>query len=155
MDHRIQKIRKFREFLLKQIEGLTVEQLNSIPEGYNNNIIWNLGHLICAQQSLCYFRSGQPITVEDKYFSPYKTNSKPEGFIEEPEIATIKRLLLSTIDQLQIDYTKGIFENYTASEGILMVYGVELNTIEDAIEFLLYHEGFHTGYIISLVHLVR
>ncbi len=66
MDKRIQKIRKLREFLLAQIEGLTAEQLNKIPDGYNNNIIWNLGHLICAEQSLCYFRSGQAITVDDK-----------------------------------------------------------------------------------------
>ncbi len=49
-----------------------------------------------------------------------------------------------------MDYDKKIFENYKASEGILMAYGVELLTIEDAIEFLLYHEGYHSGYIISL-----
>ncbi|MBI1228303.1 MAG: DinB family protein [Bacteroidetes bacterium] len=155
MDVRIQKIRKFREFLLKQIEGLSAEQLNKIPEGYSNNIIWNIGHLICSQQSLCYFRSGLTIKVDDKYYSPYKTFTKPDGFIDEQEIAIIKNLLLTTIDDWQLDYANNIFNNYSASEGILKVYGVELSTIEDAIEFLLYHEGFHSGYIISLIHLVK
>lgn len=155
MDKRIEKIKSFRQFLLAQIAGLTAEQLNKIPEGYNNNIIWNVGHLICAEQSLCYFRAGQPIIVEDKYFSPYRTSTKPNGFIDEQEIATIKELFLTTIDQLQIDYNNRMFENYTPSEGILQVYGVALNNIEDALEFLLYHEGYHSGYIISLMHLVR
>jgi DinB superfamily len=154
MDKRIEKIKKFRQFLLKQITGLTAEQLNKIPEGYNNNIIWNLAHLICAQQSICYVRAGQSITVNDKYFSPYKTNTRPDAFIDEQEIEDIKKLLISSIDELQTDFEKKIFDNYSPSENISRVYGVDLNSIDDALEFLLYHEGFHSGYIISLIRLV-
>ena len=154
MDERIEKIKKFRQFLLTQITGLTVEQLNKIPEGYNNNIIWNLAHLICAEQSICYVRAGQSITVNDKYFSPYMTNTRPDAFIDEQEIEGIKKLLISSIDELQTDFDKKIFDNYSPSENISKVYGVELNNIGDALEFLLYHEGFHSGYIISLIRLV-
>ena len=155
MDKRIEKIKKFRQFLLAQVTGLTTEQLNKIPEGYNNNIIWNVAHLICASQSLCYLRAGQSITVHDKHFSPYRTNTRPSAFIDEQEIETIKTMFISSIDELQVDFDKKIFDNYSPSENILKVYGIELNNIEDALEFLLYHEGFHSGYIISLIHLVR
>ena len=154
MDKRIEKIKNFRLFILAQIAGITTEQLNKIPEGYNNNIIWNLAHLICAQQSLCYLRAGQPITVDDKYFSPYRTTTRPTEFIDEYEIETIKKLFISSIDQLQTDFNNKIFDNYSPSENILKVYGVALNNMEDALEFLLYHEGFHSGYIISLKRLV-
>lgn len=154
MDKRIEKIKKIREFLLKQITGLTAEQLNKIPERYNNNIIWNLAHLICAEQSICYVRAGQFITVHEKYFSPYMTNTRPEAFVDEQEIETIKKLFISSIDDLQADFDKKIFDNYSPSENILRVYGVELNNIDDALEFVLYHEGFHSGYIISLIRLV-
>jgi DinB superfamily len=154
MDKRIEKIKIFRQFLLAQIAGLTAERLNKIPEGYNNNIIWNLAHLICAQQSLCYVRAGQSITVDDKYFSPYRTNTRPDAFIDEQEIETIKKLFISSIDELQADFDKKIFDNYSPSENISKVYGVELMSIDDALEFLLYHEGFHSGYILSLKHLV-
>ena len=155
MDKRIEKIKKVRQFLLKQIAELTPKQLNEIPEGYNNNIIWNLCHLICAQQSICYVRAAQPITVNEKYFLPYTTNTKPGAYIYAQEIESIKELFINSVDQLQTDFEKKIFENYTASENILRIYGVELNTIDDALEFVLYHEGFHTGYIISLVRLVN
>jgi hypothetical protein len=155
MNPKIEKLKKFRQNLLAQIDGLTAEQLNKIPEGYNNNIIWNLGHLICATQSLCYMRAGQSITVEDKYFSPYRTTTKPATFIDETEIEKIKQLFIHTLDGLQADFDKKLFDNYSPSENIMRVYGIELKTIDDALEFLLYHEGYHTGYILALKRLVQ
>ena len=155
MDSKIEKIRKIRQFLLSQIADLNPEQFNKIPEGYNNNIIWNLTHLICAQQSICYLRAGQPIKIKDIYFTPFLTNTKPGRFIDSQEIEEIKKLFVSSIDELQTDINKRLFDNYTASPNILKVYGVELNTIDDALDFLLYHEGFHSGYIVSLKRLVN
>ena len=154
MNKKIEKLKNFRIFLLKQLSSLTTGQLNTIPAGYTNNIIWNLGHLICAQQNLCYVRSGLPITVDDKYFSPYMPGTKPEGFIDEQDIKSIKELFITSIDQLQSDFDQRIFKNYSPSVMIPKVYGFEVNNMDEAIDYLLYHEGFHGGYILSLKHLV-
>lgn len=154
MDKRIDKIKKTRQFLLEQIAELTAEQLNKIPEGFNNNIIWNLTHLICSQQGICYLRGGQQVIVPDKFIAPFFTNTKPERIIEKEEIQQIKNLFITTIDQLQTDYDKKIFENYSPSPNVLRVYQVELNTIDDALELLLYHEGYHNGCILTLRKLV-
>ena len=154
MNPKIEKIKKIRLFILNQIKDLTAEQLNTVPAGYKNNIIWNLGHLICAQQSLCYLRAGQPIRVEDRYFSPYLTGTKPEADIPAEEIEHIMALLQTTLDQTQEDYDAHAFDAYTPSERVAMIYGVDLRTIDDALEFLLYHEGFHGGYIVAMKHLV-
>ena len=154
MNTKIEKITGFRLFLLKQIEELTTQQLNTVPPGYNNNIIWNLGHLICVQQNLCYARANLPITVDDKYFSPYMPGTKPEKFIDDQEIRTIKDLLITSLDPLRADLDKNIFVNYTASVVIPKVYGFEVNNIDMALEYLLYHEGLHGGYVGSLKHLL-
>lgn len=139
---------------MEQIEGLTAEQLNQVPDGYNNNIIWNLAHLICAQQGICYLRGGQAAIVPEKYITPFFTNTRPAGFLDDAEIAEIKRLFISTIDELASDYERKIFGNYTPSPNILNAYGIELNDIDDALDFVLYHEGYHSGYILSLKRLV-
>lgn len=149
MDKRIDKIKKMRQFLLEQIAGLTDEQLNQIPEGSNNNIIWNLAHLLATQQGLCYLRTGQTPTVAEKYITPFYTNTKPDRILEGREIVEIKHLLLTTLDELQEGLEKNLFEKYTASPNIFRVYGIEIKSIDDALEFLLYHEGYHTGYILS------
>jgi DinB superfamily len=154
MDNRIEKIKKIRLFLIDQIKGLSAEQLNKIPDSFNNNIIWNLTHLIGAQQGICYLRAGQPAIAPDKYIAPFFTNTKPESVIEKKEIEEIKSLFIDTIDKLQTDYDKKIFNEYTPSPNILRVYGIEIKGIDDALEFLLYHEGYHSGYIISLIRLV-
>lgn len=149
MDKRIDTIKKMRRFLLDQIDGLTNEQLNRIPEGFNNNMVWNLVHLIATQQGLCYLRSGQTPVVPEKYITPFYTNTRPETALNDQEIQEIKALLISTLDELQSGLEKNIFANYTASPNILRVYGIEIKTIDDALEFLFYHEGYHSGYILS------
>lgn len=150
----VKKMKDLRRFLLKQIQGLTAEQLNTVPQGYNNNIIWNLTHLICAQQSMCYVRAGLPITVSEGYFSPYLPGTKPERFVDGAEIDVIKALLISTLDQLQVDVDQDAFTNYSPSAMTPKVYGIDVNDIKEAFDFLLYHEGFHSGYILALKHAV-
>ena len=43
-----------RQYLLNDIKDLTVEQLNEVPAGFNNNIIWNVAHMLATQQGICY-----------------------------------------------------------------------------------------------------
>jgi hypothetical protein len=57
MKSQIEIIKKTRTFLLEQIKNLGNEEFNRVAEGFNNNIIWNLGHMIAAQQGICYKRA--------------------------------------------------------------------------------------------------
>ncbi len=152
MTQQIENIKIVRTSLLRLVEDLTTEQLNEIPQGFNNNIIWNLAHLTATQQRICYLRSGLQPIVQEKYIEPFKPDTKPEGFIDSSEVEVLKNLMLSTIDELLSDYKKDFFTSYTP---ILTRYGVELTNINDAINFLLYHEGLHAGYIMAMKHVVK
>jgi len=152
MHQKLEKIKATRTFSLTLIEGLTIEQLNEIPEGFNNNIIWNLTHLIAVQQSVCYKRSDLQPIVQDKYVTPYLPGTKPEGFIDSSEVETIKTLLHSSLNEFESDYKKGFFTTYTP---VVTRYGVALDNVDDAVNFLLFHEGFHTGAIMALKKLVK
>ncbi len=151
MTKQINNIKKTREYLLKQIEELSVEQLNKVPQGFNNNIIWNLGHLVAAQQGVCYIRAGLKPALDEKLIAPYRPGTKPEGIVESDDIAIVKELLLSSLNKLEADYQNKEFEQYTTWS---TRYGVELSSIEDAIEFLMFHEGLHGGVIMALKKIV-
>jgi len=144
-------IKKTRENFLKLIEGLTIEELNSIPENFNNNIIWNLGHLIRSQQVLCYILGNETPKVDEDIVLKYGKGTKPEAFIDENELKFLKENLVSNIESLEQDYNNGLFKNFTS---YTTSYGIELNTIEDAIKFIVCHEGLHFGYSMSLKRLV-
>ena len=147
MNKSIEIIKQPRFFILKLIEDLTTEQLNHIPQGFNNNLIWNLAHIISGQQGICYKRAGLPVAVEDKYFTPYRPDTKPERFIDADEIAAIKQLFLTTIDQLETDIQNNLFTGYSAW---LSRYGTEITSFDDALHFLPFHEGLHCGYMMAL-----
>ena len=152
MTKQIEIIRKTRTFLLKNLEDLTIEQYNKIPEGFNNNVIWNLGHMIAAQQGVCYIRAGLAPRVGEDIINSFKSSTKPEKALGEDEIENIKTLLFSTLDQLEEDYNNKIFDGYTAWS---TRYGVELANIDDAINFLPFHEGLHSGCIGGLKRLIK
>lgn len=155
MDKRIDKVKKIRQFLISQIAELSGEQLNAIPNGYNNNIIWNLIHLMSAQQGICYRRLGQSPIIPDKYITPFLTNTKPDRVLDIEEIEVVKKMFIATIDRLQEDQEKKIFYNNTGAVNIYKVYEIEMHDIDDALEILLYHEGYHVGQILRLKKLVE
>lgn len=137
--------------ILEQLKDLSIEQLNTIPAGFNNNIIWNLGHIIAAQQGVCYRRANVEPFVNADFLATYGAGSKPDNFLGEDQLQLIKELYTSTLDQLVIDYNNNLFANYGAWT---TRYGVNLNTIDDVIQFLPFHEGLHIGGINAMKKVV-
>lgn len=148
----IEKIKIARNSLLSTVAELSIEELNEIPAGFNNNIIWNLAHLTAAQQGMCYVRAGVPTGVSEEFITPFKSGTKPEKFVGENEVRALKEIFLSSLDQFEADYRKNLFANYSAWKTRA---GIEINNIDDAIQFLFFHEGVHAGCIIAMKKLVK
>ncbi len=107
--------------------------------------------MVAAQQNLCYKRAGLDIVIDEQHFTPYLPGTKPERFIEADEVELIKSSLISTLDLLDADLQTNKFENYT---GWTTRYGNTLNNIEEAVAFVPFHEGIHTGYVWALKRVI-
>ena len=151
MQKRFDTLLKSRQLTLKIIESLTNEQLNKIPAGFKNNIAWNVAHLMVTQQLLCYKLSGLECLVSNEMISNFQKGSAPNYTVSEEEFTIIKEQFLQLPVQLNEDYEKGIFKNYTEYTTSV---NVTLSTIEDGIDFNLYHEGIHLGVILQLLKFV-
>ena len=136
-----------REILLKILDNHSLEQLNKIPQGFNNNLIWNIAHCIAAQQSLVYKLSGLPTLASEEFIAKYRKGTKPEGEVSQTEVGEIRTLLLETFLQTKKDYSDKIFLNYTEYTTSM---GFTLRNVEEALSFNNYHEGTHTGIIMSI-----
>ena len=147
----INQILNTRKFILDLVKDLTIGQLNKIPNRFNNNSIWNIAHLTAAQQNLCYVRSGLTVNVADEYVLPFLSGTKPEKYFDELEIESIYNNLLDSLEQFKTDYINGLFLEFEPWD---KRYGMKLKTIEDAINFIPFHEGMHIGYIMALKKLV-
>ena len=151
MDKQLEILKVNRLIILKVIENLSLEQLNKIPDGFKNNIAWNVAHLLVTQQLLCYRLSGLQVSVSDKLIEKYQKGTAPKDIITKQEIEEVKSMFLELIDKFKGDYDNKIFKEYQLYPTSV---NVTLNNIMDAVEFNNFHEGIHLGYILSLKKLV-
>lgn len=128
-------------------ENYTTEQLNKIPPGFSNNLIWNIGHIVVSQQMLMYLASGNTPNISMEMIDRYKRGTRPENDASSEEIAEIRSMLFTLIDKSEEDYNAGVFTTYTERKTEL---GFTLTSIEDAIESNNYHEATHLGIMMSL-----
>lgn len=138
---------KNRKFLNSFLKSFSLEELNKVPKGFNNNIIWNIAHVVVTQQLLVYNLSGLPMITDDEMVAKYRQGTKVEKDVTQDEVNEIKELLFLTVEKMKEDYDKGVFKtfnSYTTSTNISMT------NVEEAIEFNNFHEGIHLGYILAL-----
>ena len=129
------------------LEKYTLEQLNTIPAGFSNNLVWNLGHIIVVQQALVYRLSGLPMYISDALFETYRNGSKPTGMTTQAEVDELKNLLFSLQEKTKEDYAAGKFVNYNEyTTGT----GFHLASTEEALEFNNYHEALHLGFMMNI-----
>ena len=140
-----------RKLVIKKIEGLTHEQLHKVPEGFKNNIAWNVAHMVVTQQLLHYKLSGLPCLVPDELIEKYRKGTSPSEEFSKEDFEEVKELFLGLPDTLIEDYKEGIFKEYNEYETSTSFV---VSSIEDAISFNNFHEGLHLGAIMTLYKLV-
>ncbi len=122
----LQVWRRNRKNLLQFMNSYDAAQLNRVPDGFSNNLIWNLGHILAVQQLLVYGLSGQPLQIPQKFVVRYQRDTRPEG----PVDLAATRL--------------GTFRPSPSSAGF------RATNLQEAISFNYFHEGLHLGYMLSI-----
>lgn len=153
MDFTFQVFNNTRAIFSNIIDTHSLEDLNTIPNGFNNNIIWNIAHVIVSEQLLVYKLSGLKPLVSDDIINTYRKDTKPSSVVTQNQIEKIKRLLITTISKTKEDYIKGVFKEfnpYTVS-----TTGNTLNNVEEALQFAVIHEALHYGYILALLKAIK
>ncbi len=133
--------------LLNFLENHSLEQLNAIPEGFSNNLIWNIGHCIVVQQMLIYKLSDLPMMISDEMADKYKKGAKPEHSVCQKEVDEMKGLLFSTLEKTKKDFREKLFQTYNE---FTSMSGFTMKSVTDAIEFNNYHEALHLGIMMQI-----
>lgn len=136
-----------RKIFLRLMENTPHDLLFSIPDGFRNNIWWNLAHIIATQQILVYRWSGLPTRVDENWVDMYKKGSLPSRKVEKDAVADLRQMLLTTVEEIREDYHNGLFETY---QEYTTSTKTTLSNVEDAIAFNIFHEGYHLGAVVSI-----
>jgi len=139
-------LKAVRGFMLKTTAELSDDQLLKTPEGFNNNILWNLGHVVSSHQGLVYARQGLDKYTTEEFTNNFKNGSSPADWSSTPDIEQVKALMVELPEKFEADLAAGKFANYTPWE----IVGKEIATCEQAENFNNFHEGVHYGSILAL-----
>ncbi|AQX08120.1 MULTISPECIES: DinB family protein [Elizabethkingia] len=138
--------RVIRRNLADVLQKTSHQDLMMIPDGFNNNIYWNIAHCVATQQLLIYYLSGNPFRIDKYWIETYKKGTLPNLDVSQEEIEDLNFLLSETSRIMANDYDENFFLDYTNYSTSL---GMDLKNIEDAVLFNNIHEGQHLGYIMA------
>ncbi len=141
-------IRQTRSVFTQLVDGLDLEAINTVPDGFRNNIGWNFGHIVVSTQALCYLRTQVQPERQIPFIKFYGKGSRPEQWIDSAEITLLKTQLEETIDEIQNDYKSRVFTHITPFA--TSTYGLEMDTIEQVITATLAHDNLHLGYAMAI-----
>lgn len=152
MENQLKVLSFIQQTFEKTLDEYSNEQLNQIPEGFKNNLIWNYAHIISALQMLCYVRAGIKPVLDEAFINRYKIGTKPEGVVSYEEYQQYKAFAKVAIEKLKEDYAVNKFVGFV---GFKTMSGIELTNIELAIEYAIMHAGLHSGYILAMKKFIQ
>ena len=152
MEHLFTITQQNRKVLYQHLKHTSPDALFKIPKGFNNNIWWNIAHVIITEQKLVYGLSGLSLNVGQTLVEKYQKGSFPKEEPSSEEQEQLTELLFSLPQKTKQDYESGIF---TTFKSYMTTPKVPLNSVEDAIAFNVFHEGLHLGSILALLKAVN
>lgn len=136
-----------RKIFYRILKHTADDDLLKIPDGFRNNVFWNLGHVVVTQQLLTYESSNLPMNIPANMVEKFRKGSVPDALITQQEKDELSAYLFSAIEITEADYWANVFKTYrqfsTATNAVI-------KSVDDALVFNLFHEGLHLGVILSL-----
>lgn len=141
-----------RKSLVKILQNLTSEQMLKIPEPHRNSVFWNVAHLMVTQQLLFYRLSGLPLQIEEGFVERYGKGSIATEEVSKQDMSFVLENIVPLCEKSEEDYKNGLFRGY---KPYMTSTGIELTSIEEALQFSTFHDGIHLGVVLSLRKLVQ
>ncbi len=131
-----------RKRFTELVSTLSEEQLNAIPENFKNNIAWNFAHVIATQQLLTNGLAEVPFVAPQSFIDSYRKGSVPEEHVSFQELESFMSLSDESLSTLHEGIKNQVYQKFTP---YTTSYGVQLNTLEEALRFIPIHEAMHLG----------
>ncbi|SDM78673.1 DinB superfamily protein [Paenibacillus sp. yr247] len=140
---------KNRGRLLQLVEGCPEDKRNVVPEGFNNSVHWQIGHVLTVTERLVFGLAEQAPVLSADYQTFFGNGTKPADWQEEPPgwdllMAQLKeqsnRICESLKDKLEVS----VKENFLKAE-----------SVGELIVSSVLHEVNHAGTISAMLKVLK
>lgn len=143
------QLNTYRSELLELVDDISEEEAEITPKGFNNNIRWNLGHVILDQYLWIQVltKDDPPIPMAYNQWFGYGTN--PSHFTDEtPSFSELISLLREQPRIIEERYRGRMEEEFAPTD-------MGMHTIEQVLVRTIFHEGLHMGAIIAIKRQIK
>ena len=138
------QLESYRSVVLAVVENLTEEEANIIPNGFNNNIRWNLGHIYLDQYLWIQAITKEKNSVTEQFNTWFGFGTSPVDFtVETPSLENLKGLLKQQLAHIKETYGDQLEVEYSPTE-------MNMHTIEQVLIRTMFHEGMHLQTILDI-----
>ncbi|PIC63785.1 hypothetical protein CSV79_10115 [Sporosarcina sp. P13] len=150
----IQQLSAARGYTLGRIKGVSEDAWDAQPEGFSNTIRWNVGHIYVTVESLL----SQAIQTYEKSHSDwpefFAPGSSPTSWQSAPP--TTEELVGALVEQgKQLSQVMESSPVQALESPLSIGKFITLETVDDVLQFLAWHEGIHSGLINGLARVIK
>lgn len=140
-----------RQNILELLKSVSALQALSIPKGFRNNLLWNAGHVVWAQQVLVYHLAGLPTQMPEGFDKQFGTGTVPEpGATGTFSLQEVTRLLEEGVEQTLLDIEEKKFKHYTPFSASYDHVEYHFTEWLQAFQYNNIHEARHYGVMVGL-----
>jgi hypothetical protein len=131
-----------RNNTIKEVKDLSEIQADFVPEKFNNNIRWNLGHVYLIQEKFAFGFIKETMQVPEGFNELFGGNTRPsEWRMQPPTLPELIQLLEKQTVRIKDKLYDRLDE--LVEKPLSMSSGLTLKTIGEFLTFSMYHEGMH------------
>lgn len=135
-----------RTALKQTLENVSPEVYLAIPDGFNNNLLWQAGHILTTAEYFFFYKKESIPASYQKLFYP---GTKPADWpADVPDMETLLRQLDEQLERIQAIDAKAFDEPLPKK-----LFGNE--TKGELAAFAAFHEAMHVGQIQIMKRLIE
>lgn len=138
-----------RNFFLKKVEALPIDILEVQPEGFNNNILWHIGHVLTVTEQFMFGFPKKTTFLPENYVELFGNGTKPSNWNSE-EVPQFEELVAQLKEQV-VRLKEIPVESF---EQVLKKPFLGLETYGELSQMALFHEAHHLGQIHSIQRVI-
>lgn len=131
----------------RAVKGLSPEQLLTIPPGFKNNILWNIGHVPVILSLLACVPTESEAVVPGAWEPLFKNGSSPADWTTPPDPTDVMEVFRASVPKICEALKAGELDHFVAFD---LFPGYTIGSIEHALTFHSFHSGIHLGMVNSL-----
>ncbi|MBY3620794.1 DinB family protein [Acinetobacter sp. CUI P1] len=144
-----QQLNTYRSELLDMVAEVSETEADVIPQGFNNNIRWNLGHIYVDQYLWIQALTKEDIPIPMAFNEWFGYGTSPSQFTDEtPTFSELIPILQQQPQVIQELYQDRLEKEFAPTE-------MGMHTIEQVLIRTIFHEGLHMGAIQALTRQLR